>query len=207
MFGMLDLGQEAPLGERSGHRIVVAAVEQSLEHHPALGDVVVPGQVDPAHAAVGQASDDLVLAARPGRRPRASERTRSGRRNCGRTPRDARARRRASARRALRSAHRSAVPRRPPDSRARRCQGRDTASPGSRPGRRRDACGRPCAVCRSGAPMSCRCARAACSWQHSAPRRARPRCRRSPRARLLPTRCRPLRRPAGAGAPCPQTSQ
>ena len=138
-------------------------VEQALEHHPAVGDVAVPGQVDPAHAAVGQAADDLVLARRRGRRLRASARTRSGRRSCGRSPRCARARRRASARRALRSARRSGAPRRPPGSRARRCPGRDTASAGSRPGRRRGACGRPCVGCRSGAPMSCRCARAACS--------------------------------------------
>ena len=59
---MLDLGQEAALGQRGGHRVVVARVEQSLEHDPAVGHVAVPGEVDPPHAAVGDGADHLVLA-------------------------------------------------------------------------------------------------------------------------------------------------
>jgi hypothetical protein len=60
--GMLDLGQEASLGQRRLHRVAVAGVEQPLEHHPAVGDVAILGQVDPAHATVGETADDLVLA-------------------------------------------------------------------------------------------------------------------------------------------------
>ena len=59
---VLDLGQEAALGQRGGHRVVVARVQQSLEHHPAVGHVAVAGQVDPAHPAVREAPHDLVLA-------------------------------------------------------------------------------------------------------------------------------------------------
>ena len=33
---VLDLGEEAALGERGRHRVVVAGVQQSLEHDPAL---------------------------------------------------------------------------------------------------------------------------------------------------------------------------
>ena len=61
--GVLDLGQEPALGEGGGHRVLVAAVEQALEHDPAVGDVAVAGEVDPAQPAVGQAADDLVLTA------------------------------------------------------------------------------------------------------------------------------------------------
>ena len=39
--GVLDLGQEASLGQRRGGRVPVVCVEQALEHHPAVGDVVV----------------------------------------------------------------------------------------------------------------------------------------------------------------------
>ena len=59
---VLDLREEAALRERRRHRVVVVAVEQSLQDDPAVGDVVVARQVDPAEAAVGEASDDLVLA-------------------------------------------------------------------------------------------------------------------------------------------------
>ena len=49
---MLDLREELPLGDGSGQRVRVTGVEQSLEHHPPVVDVAVPGQVNPAEAAV-----------------------------------------------------------------------------------------------------------------------------------------------------------
>ena len=58
---VLDLREEALLGDGGRERVGVAGVEQALEHHPAVGDVLVAGQVDPAEAAVGQAAGDLVL--------------------------------------------------------------------------------------------------------------------------------------------------
>ena len=48
------------LGCRAG--VLIAGVEQALQHHPAVGDVAVAGEVDPAHAAVGEGALDLVLA-------------------------------------------------------------------------------------------------------------------------------------------------
>ena len=60
--GVLDLGEEAALGEGDGHGVLVAAVEQPLEDDPTLGHEVVAGEVDPAQSAVGEAADDLVLA-------------------------------------------------------------------------------------------------------------------------------------------------
>ena len=61
--GVVELGQEPALGHGHGHGRLVAGVEEALEHHPAVVDRLVPGQVDPAQAAVGQAPHDLVLAA------------------------------------------------------------------------------------------------------------------------------------------------
>ena len=58
---VLDLGQELALGHGRGHRVRVAGVQQALEHHPAVADVVVPGQVDPAEPAVREAAEHLVL--------------------------------------------------------------------------------------------------------------------------------------------------
>ena len=60
--GVLDLGEEASLGDGGGHGGLVTGVEETLEHHPAVGDVAVPRQVHPAHAAVSQASGHFVLA-------------------------------------------------------------------------------------------------------------------------------------------------
>ena len=95
---VLDLGEEPPLGERGGHRVVVAGVEQALEHDPAVGDVAVLGEVDPAHAAVGEAADDLVLAGDDvaGGELRREREVRAAAR--GRSPRSDPARRRARAR-------------------------------------------------------------------------------------------------------------
>ena len=60
---MLHLGQEPAFGQRGllGRR--VAAVQQALEHHPAVAEVPVHAQVDPAEPAVGQAAEHLVLPA------------------------------------------------------------------------------------------------------------------------------------------------
>ena len=52
---VLDLGEELPLGDGRGERVGVAGVQQALEHDPAVGDVAVAGEVDPAEAAVGEA--------------------------------------------------------------------------------------------------------------------------------------------------------
>ena len=59
---VFHLGEELALGDRGGHGIGVAGIEQALEHHPAAADVVVPGQVDPAEPAEGEAAEHLVLA-------------------------------------------------------------------------------------------------------------------------------------------------
>ena len=58
---VFHLGEELALGDRGGHGIGVAGIEQALEHHPAVADVVVPGQVDPAEPAEGEAAEHLVL--------------------------------------------------------------------------------------------------------------------------------------------------
>ena len=47
-------------GDRLGVRVV--AVDESLEHDPAVGDAAIPGEVDPAQSAVVQTARDLVLA-------------------------------------------------------------------------------------------------------------------------------------------------
>ena len=60
--GVLDLRQEPPFGDGGRHGVRVAGVEQALEHHPAVADVAVRGQVDPAEPAVGEAAEHLVLA-------------------------------------------------------------------------------------------------------------------------------------------------
>ena len=58
---VLDLGEELPLHDGHRERVLVAGVQQALEHHPAVGHVAVAGQVDPAQPAVGEAAGDLVL--------------------------------------------------------------------------------------------------------------------------------------------------
>ena len=60
--GVLDLGEEPPLGHRDRKRLLVAGVQQALEHHPPVGDRPVDREVDPAQTAVRQAAHDLVLA-------------------------------------------------------------------------------------------------------------------------------------------------
>ena len=72
-------------------------VQQALQHDPAVAHVAVPGQVDPAEAAVGEAADHLVLTADEVARASASARTRTGCGTSGRTPRAGRAARRGPA--------------------------------------------------------------------------------------------------------------
>src|SRR5215469_770207 len=59
---VLHLGEEAPLSHGRSLCVRVTGVQQALEDHPPVADVPVPGQVDPAEAAVGQAAEYLVLA-------------------------------------------------------------------------------------------------------------------------------------------------
>ena len=58
---VLHLGQELALGDRDRHGVRVPRVQQALEHHPAVADVAVPGQVDPAEPAEGEAAEHLIL--------------------------------------------------------------------------------------------------------------------------------------------------
>ena len=56
---MGDVGEELALGD--GGAVALGVAHHALEHDPAAGDVAVVGQVDPAHAAVGDHARDLVL--------------------------------------------------------------------------------------------------------------------------------------------------
>ena len=58
---VFHLGEELALGDRGGHGVRVPGVQQALEDDPAVADVVVPGQVDPAEPAEGEAAEHLVL--------------------------------------------------------------------------------------------------------------------------------------------------
>ena len=59
---MRDLRQELPLGLHHGEVAFAGGGHHALEHDPAVGDVVVLRQVDPAQATVGDGPGDLVLA-------------------------------------------------------------------------------------------------------------------------------------------------
>ena len=61
--GVFHLGEGEGFGGSGGHRVGVAGVHQTLEHHPAVVHVAVDGQVDPAEAAVGDAAAHFVLPA------------------------------------------------------------------------------------------------------------------------------------------------
>src|SRR6476646_10625262 len=63
--GMLDLDQEAALRNRGVRGIGVVFVEQAFQDHPTVVQVAITGEIDPAEAAVRDASFDLVLAADP----------------------------------------------------------------------------------------------------------------------------------------------
>jgi hypothetical protein len=58
---MLDLGKELLLYDRYGQRIFVAGIQQALQYDPAIRDVAVFRQIDPAQTAMRQAADYLVL--------------------------------------------------------------------------------------------------------------------------------------------------
>src|SRR6185312_8599145 len=60
--GVVDGGEEALLDVDDARRFRRVGVEEALEHHPAVVDVAVGGEVDPAEAAVGEAAAHLVLA-------------------------------------------------------------------------------------------------------------------------------------------------
>ena len=59
---VVELGEELPLGAGGGERGRVVRVEDALEHHPAVVDVAVDREVDPAEPAVRQGAPHLVLA-------------------------------------------------------------------------------------------------------------------------------------------------
>jgi hypothetical protein len=58
---VLDLGEEAALGDGRRHGRLVVGVEEALEDHPPVRHVPVLGQVHPAEPAVGDAAGHLVL--------------------------------------------------------------------------------------------------------------------------------------------------
>ena len=60
---MLHLGEELSLADRGLVRVAVTRVQQTLEHHKAVRDVLVAREVDPTQAAVRDASRHLVLTA------------------------------------------------------------------------------------------------------------------------------------------------
>ena len=60
---VFDLGESEGFGGGGGHRVGVAGMHQTLEHHPAVVHVAVDRQVDPAEAAVGDAAAHFVLPA------------------------------------------------------------------------------------------------------------------------------------------------
>src|SRR5262249_36882150 len=60
---VLHLREELPFGDRRFVGVLVAGVEQTLQHHVAVGDVAVLREIDPTETAVRNAADDLVLAA------------------------------------------------------------------------------------------------------------------------------------------------
>src|SRR4029079_15820042 len=60
---VFDPGECEDLGLGHRHRLGVAGVQQALEDHPAVFDVAVDRQINPAEAAVRNATLDLVLSA------------------------------------------------------------------------------------------------------------------------------------------------
>ncbi len=58
---MFHLGQELPFGDGRRHGVRVSGIQQAFQYHPAVADVAVPGQVDPAEPAEGEAAEHLVL--------------------------------------------------------------------------------------------------------------------------------------------------
>ena len=58
---VLDLGQEATLGQRELVARGVTGGQGALQHHPTVGHVAVGSEVDPAETAMGEAARHLVL--------------------------------------------------------------------------------------------------------------------------------------------------
>ncbi len=87
---VLHLGEELAFGDGRFERVLVAGVQQPLEHDVPVGDVVVAGQVDPAEPAVRDAADDVVLTSDDDRPRAASARTSTAYGTSGRTLRCAR---------------------------------------------------------------------------------------------------------------------
>ena len=62
---VIDLDEEAELGERGRQHVGVAGVEQALQHDPAVFELVVTGEIDPTEPTMGEAAHDLVPLRRP----------------------------------------------------------------------------------------------------------------------------------------------
>ena len=58
---VLHLSQELPFSDGGLHGIRVSGIQQSLQHHPAVADVAVTRQVDPAEPAEGEAAEHFIL--------------------------------------------------------------------------------------------------------------------------------------------------
>ena len=176
-----------------------AGVDQALEHHPAVVDVAVDGQVDPAEAAVGDAAAHLVLARRPGRRETAWAGTRTARRPRGRSLRRGRAGRRGRGRRAGRTCRRTGGPRAPAGRSSARRRGRRAAPRARRRGPRRACRGwsrwRSCGPSHGRTDRSPGCPPAGCLPPTAPPGRTGRAAARCPRAVGGPAR----RRWPGAG--------
>ena len=63
MLRVLDLGEELPLGHRGPDGVGVARFSRPLSTTQRSDTLRSRAEVDPAQAAVGEAADDLVLAA------------------------------------------------------------------------------------------------------------------------------------------------
>src|SRR5262249_22530057 len=59
--GVFDFGERSAFSEGDRPRALVVGVEETLQDHPPLLDLVVAGEVDPAQPPVREAPDDLVL--------------------------------------------------------------------------------------------------------------------------------------------------
>ena len=60
--GMVHHGEELALGDGDLLRLLSAGLKEAFEHHPAVADVAVDRQIDPADAAVSDAPLNVVLA-------------------------------------------------------------------------------------------------------------------------------------------------
>ena len=107
---VLHLGEEPTLGDRGLERVLVAGVQQALEHDVPVRHVAVVGEIDPAEPAVRDAADHCVLPADQITRVQLRREASTASGTSGRTPRSDRRRRRARARRGLHRPSRTASP-------------------------------------------------------------------------------------------------